>query len=239
MHWYIKFSSYIRKFRRNWLQSHIWLMASSYMTKYLRISLKIRKPFLIFDFATDPIWISLYIRISFFLSVCRLIRRIFFFCELDPQAWYCIVRQLLICVIFELATNCLITAALPPGTSCKDGLLIRQRCTIGRRRNLAFEVNFVENLLIWKRLSISLPSSFTVDAPALSLYFIYSIHVVIQYKSFKHWWSENSYLQNMYISLQLKLQYKRVMLWLMMGAAELTTNWPKPSFWPSFCFLCS
>jgi hypothetical protein len=29
------------------------------------------------------------------------------------------------------------------------------------------------------------------------------------------------------------------MLWLMMGAAELTTNWPKPSFWPSFCFLCS
>ncbi len=32
------FSSYIRKSRRERLQSHIWLTASSYMTKYLRIS---------------------------------------------------------------------------------------------------------------------------------------------------------------------------------------------------------
>jgi hypothetical protein len=41
------------------------------MAKYLRISLYIRKPFLIYDFATDPILISLYMRkISFsFLSV--------------------------------------------------------------------------------------------------------------------------------------------------------------------------
>jgi hypothetical protein len=40
------------------LQSHIWLTASSY----------IRKPFLIYDFATDSIWISLYMRkISFSL----------------------------------------------------------------------------------------------------------------------------------------------------------------------------
>ncbi len=37
------------------LQSHIWLMASSYMTKYLRISSYSRKPFLIYDFATAPI----------------------------------------------------------------------------------------------------------------------------------------------------------------------------------------
>ncbi len=30
------------------------------MVKYLRISSYIRKPFLIYDFATDPFWISLY-----------------------------------------------------------------------------------------------------------------------------------------------------------------------------------
>ncbi len=39
------------------LQSHIWLTASSYMVKYLRISPYIRKPFLIYDFATAPFWI--------------------------------------------------------------------------------------------------------------------------------------------------------------------------------------
>jgi hypothetical protein len=53
-------------YRRKQLQSHIWLTASSYMTKYLRISTNIRKPFLIYDFATDPIWISLYMRKIFF-----------------------------------------------------------------------------------------------------------------------------------------------------------------------------
>ncbi len=37
---------------------HIWLTALSYMAKYLRISAYIRKPFLIYDFASDPIWIS-------------------------------------------------------------------------------------------------------------------------------------------------------------------------------------
>ncbi len=62
----IKFSSYIRKFRRDWLQSCIWLTASSYMVKYLRISSYARKAFHIYDFATDPIWISLYMwKISF------------------------------------------------------------------------------------------------------------------------------------------------------------------------------
>ncbi len=44
------------------LQSHIWLTASSYMGKSLRISSFIRKPFLISDFATAPLWISLYSR---------------------------------------------------------------------------------------------------------------------------------------------------------------------------------
>ncbi len=67
--------SYIRNFRMELLQSHIWLRASLYLVKYLRISSYIRKPFLIYDFATDPIWISLYMRkISFsFLSVCSLV----------------------------------------------------------------------------------------------------------------------------------------------------------------------
>ncbi len=60
-----------RKFRMEQLQSYIWLTASSYMGKYLHISSYIRKPFLIYDFSTDPIWISLNMRkISFsFLSV--------------------------------------------------------------------------------------------------------------------------------------------------------------------------
>jgi hypothetical protein len=51
----IKLSSYIRKFRMEQLQSHIWLMASSYMGKYLRISSYMRKPFLIYGFATSPL----------------------------------------------------------------------------------------------------------------------------------------------------------------------------------------
>ncbi len=54
----IKFSSYIRKFRVEQLQSHIWLTASSYIGKYLPISSYIRKPFLIYDFVTAPLWIS-------------------------------------------------------------------------------------------------------------------------------------------------------------------------------------
>ncbi len=44
----IKFFLYIRKFRREQLQSHIWLTASSYMGKCLRISSYIRKPYLIY-----------------------------------------------------------------------------------------------------------------------------------------------------------------------------------------------
>ncbi len=53
------------------LQSHIWLTASSYMGKYFPISSYIRKPFLIYDFATAPLWISLYMRkiLFYFLSV--------------------------------------------------------------------------------------------------------------------------------------------------------------------------
>ncbi len=53
------------------LQSHIWLKASSSMVKYFRISSYIRKPFLIYDFATAPLWISLYMKtiLFSFLSV--------------------------------------------------------------------------------------------------------------------------------------------------------------------------
>jgi hypothetical protein len=67
----IKFSSYIRKFRMEQLQSHIWLTASSYMGKYLSLSTYIRKPFLIYDFATAPLLVSLYMRkiLFSFLSV--------------------------------------------------------------------------------------------------------------------------------------------------------------------------
>ncbi len=45
------------------------------MGKYLRISSYIRKPFLIYAFATAPLWISLYIYeenlIFFFISVLK------------------------------------------------------------------------------------------------------------------------------------------------------------------------
>ncbi len=58
-----------KKIKRDWVQSHIWLTASSYIVKYLRISSYIRKPFLIYDFAPDPIWIYLYMRTSFFFSI--------------------------------------------------------------------------------------------------------------------------------------------------------------------------
>jgi hypothetical protein len=68
----IKFSSDIRKFGMEQLQSHIWMTSSSCIGKYLRISSYTRKPFLIYDFATAPLWIFLYMRkiwFFFFLSV--------------------------------------------------------------------------------------------------------------------------------------------------------------------------
>jgi hypothetical protein len=40
--------------RREQLQSHIKLTASSYMTKHLRISSYVKKPFLTYDFAIAP-----------------------------------------------------------------------------------------------------------------------------------------------------------------------------------------
>ncbi len=46
-----KFSSYIRKFRWDQLQSHIWGRSSWYM----------RRPLVIYAFATDPFWISLFV----------------------------------------------------------------------------------------------------------------------------------------------------------------------------------
>ncbi len=71
----MEFSSHIRNIRRDRVQSHIWLTASSIMTKYLRTSSYIRKPFLIYDFAPDPFWISLYCMwgkiFFYFLSVLR------------------------------------------------------------------------------------------------------------------------------------------------------------------------
>ncbi len=51
-----------KEIQRDRVQSHLWLTASSYMVKYLSISSYIRKPFLIYDFAPDPIWTSFYMR---------------------------------------------------------------------------------------------------------------------------------------------------------------------------------
>ncbi len=60
-----------KEIKRDRVQSHLWLTASSYMGKNLPISSYIRNPFLIYDFAPDPIWFSLYMRkiLFSFLSV--------------------------------------------------------------------------------------------------------------------------------------------------------------------------
>ncbi len=71
----IKFSSYVRKFRWGRLQSHVWLTASLYMVKYLRIFSYIRNPFLIYELATNPIWISFYLRKIYFLFYQRSLSR--------------------------------------------------------------------------------------------------------------------------------------------------------------------
>ena len=62
-------SPHIRKFRREQLQSRIWLTVFSYMSKNLLISSYFRKPFLIYDFANAPLWISLYNEENFFFFI--------------------------------------------------------------------------------------------------------------------------------------------------------------------------
>ncbi len=52
-----------------WKKVKITAPYSSYMTKYLRISSYIRKPFFIYDFATASIWMSLYMRNILFLFI--------------------------------------------------------------------------------------------------------------------------------------------------------------------------
>ncbi len=69
-----KFSTYIRKSRREQLQSHIWLTAYSYMTKYCAFPRTIGSlsSYMTLQSRTAPIWISLYLReilFSFFISV--------------------------------------------------------------------------------------------------------------------------------------------------------------------------
>ncbi len=65
-----KFSSFIRIQNGAVTKSYM-TTASSYIGKNLLISSYIRKPFLIYDFATAPLWISLYMRkiLFSFLSV--------------------------------------------------------------------------------------------------------------------------------------------------------------------------
>jgi hypothetical protein len=64
------------------LQSHICLTASSYMGKYLRIFSYIRKPFLMYDFATSPLRISLYEENLIFFFVSALFDFLFYLCAL-------------------------------------------------------------------------------------------------------------------------------------------------------------
>jgi hypothetical protein len=58
----IKFFSYVRKFRVEQSQSHMWGRVSLYMRKCANISPYMRRPLVIYDFATAPYWISLYMK---------------------------------------------------------------------------------------------------------------------------------------------------------------------------------
>ncbi len=85
LHWKkkIKFFLIYKEIKRDRGSYNIRPKASSYMGKYLRISSYIRKPFLIYDFAPDPILISIYVRkfCFLFLSVCQLQL------QYDRQGW--------------------------------------------------------------------------------------------------------------------------------------------------------
>ncbi len=82
------------------VQSHIWLTTSSYCTvhiwwKYLCVSPYIRKPFLIYDFAPDPIWIALYYWGKFcflFISDCKNLNVIFELSVLTQAAAFLYMR---------------------------------------------------------------------------------------------------------------------------------------------------
>ncbi len=50
----IKFSSYIRKFKWDRVQSQIWGWASWYMRKFANFSPYMRMPWVVYDFAPDP-----------------------------------------------------------------------------------------------------------------------------------------------------------------------------------------
>jgi len=56
-----------KEIQRNRVQSHLWLTTSSYIMQIFVHSSFIRKPFLIYDFAPDPIWGNFFS----FLSVYR------------------------------------------------------------------------------------------------------------------------------------------------------------------------
>ena len=72
------------------------------MGKNLRISSNIRKPLITYDFAPDPIWISLYIRkvLFSFLSV-YLISRLFLFIKRLPAPGQILSGQLAPCLFLD------------------------------------------------------------------------------------------------------------------------------------------
>jgi hypothetical protein len=82
------------------LLSHIRLTASSYRTymrKYLLISSYIRKPFLIYDFATAPLRISLYMRnILFSFYQCT---------SYKSHTWWSILKADVKYIVFFLKQN--------------------------------------------------------------------------------------------------------------------------------------
>ena len=66
-----------REIQRDRVQSHIWLTTFHIWWKYLWISSYFRKPFLIYDFATAPLRISLYINKKFYFLFYKCVMPIY------------------------------------------------------------------------------------------------------------------------------------------------------------------
>ncbi len=99
-----------KEIQRYKVQSHIWLTASSYMVKHLRISSYIRKPFLIYDFAPDPTFEFPYIHyeknfVLFFISVANT-GRLWLLPQLDRLARRLEFHSMHACYLLSCTNTC-------------------------------------------------------------------------------------------------------------------------------------
>ncbi len=102
------------------LQSHIWLTASSYIGKYLRISSYIRKPFLKYDFATAPLWISWWGKFYFLFYQCMYARLRSLVPALTGNRWIQIQQLKFLCLkVCRCTVQCTLFTVQPWARICK------------------------------------------------------------------------------------------------------------------------